>query len=145
MKIKLKNKINELNNNTLINLYCIILSFNLLEFKNGNEYDKAQIRLKYVQNMLVIEHINIFKILRTITLFEFLKYFKTWEDKYNKQNIETKVNINDYLEKTENISQEIIITMVFKIQTTIKEVKEKEKFLLSTFDINEINTNIFKM
>ena len=131
--IKLYDKIHNLNIENLLDLYCLILSLNINEKKNGNEYESAQIKLKYIQNMLIIEHINIFKIIRTPSLFDFIKYFQTFENKFSTQNTETKLNINDYFENIENISQEIIIKMVFIIQTDILEINKTKNSLKTSF------------
>jgi hypothetical protein len=47
LKIKLKRKINELNEYELKRLYCLIFTFNKLEKNNGNEFEKAFIKIKY--------------------------------------------------------------------------------------------------
>ena len=65
-----------MDNDTIINLFCTILSLKTLEINKGNEYEKAQIKLKYIRNIHVTEYINIFKLVRNPTLFEFVFYFK---------------------------------------------------------------------
>ena len=56
-----------------------------------NEYDKAWLKIKYVRNLLITENIDVFNIVRIPNLYEFASYFT----------------------QTENISQKIVITMVF--------------------------------
>ena len=75
--------------------------------------------------MIISEYINIFKIIRTPFIYEFIKYFKNIDEKFNKQNIETKLDINEYLEEIEEISQEIIIIMIFKIETNEEDLIKK--------------------
>lgn len=144
-KITLNEKINEIKEENLIDLFCIILSLNIIEIKNGNEYEKAQIKIKYIKNTLITEYINIFKLVRTPTIYEFLKYFITIEEKYNIQNTETKLHLNDYIEINENISQELIITMIFKIKTDIKEIKNKKNTIKNSLKIGNIDNEIFNL
>lgn len=125
-KIKLKNKINELKDNELTRIYHLILSLKILENQKGNEYDQASIEYKYIKQTLIVEHINIFKIIRSPSRYEFIKYFLSIKEEFDTQG-ETKINLNEYITSTEEISQNIQIKMVFKIETTIKEIEEKEK------------------
>jgi len=83
--------------------------------------------------MIISEYINIFKIIRTPFIYEFIKYFKNIDEKFNKQNIETKLDINEYLEEIEEISQEIIIIMIFKIETSEEDLIEKRNNLIKLF------------
>jgi len=51
--------------------------------------------------MIISEYINIFKIIRTPFIYEFIKYFKNIDEKFNKQNIET--SEEDLIEKRNNL------------------------------------------
>lgn len=144
-KITIKEKINEIKEKNLIELFCVILALNVIEIKNGNEYEKAQIKIKYINNTLITEYINIFKIIRTPTIYEFLKYFTTIEEKYNLQNTETKLHLNDYIEVNNNISQEIIITMIFKIKTEITEITKKTNTIKNSLKIGNMDNEIFNL
>lgn len=137
LKIKINNKINKLNKKELIEIFCIIKAFRNLEKDKGNEYEKASIKLEYIKGLLVKEYINIFKIVRVPILYDFLEYFLTIEERFDVQNTETKMNLEDYMEKTDYISQEIIIIMVFKIQINIKELNKKKNLVLKLIK-NEI-------
>ena len=125
IRIKIEEKINKISNENLIEIFCTILAFNELEKEKGNDYNKVWLNIKYKKEMIISEYINIFKIIRTPFIYEFIKYFKNIDEKFNKQNIETKLDINEYLEEIEEISQEIIIIMIFKIETSEEDLIEK--------------------
>ena len=145
LKIKINDRINEIKEEDLVKIFCLIQAFNIEETYKGNEYDKAYVELKYIENMPITEYLNIFKIVRTPTFYEFIKYFKKINEKFDRQNSDTKMNISDYLEKTENISQKIIIIMVFDIETKVEEIKEKSEIFLKMLKINKIDEEIFKI
>lgn len=133
IKIKIEEKINKISNENLIEIFCTILAFNELEKEKGNDYNKVWLNIKYKKEMIISEYINIFKIIRTPFIYEFIKYFKNIDEKFNKQNIETKLDINEYLEEIEEISQEIIIIMIFKIETSEEDLIEKRNNLIKLF------------
>ena len=85
--------------------------------------------------MMVSEYINIFKLVRTPFIYEFVKYFKNIDEKFNKQNTETKIDINEYLEEIDEISQEIIIIMVFKIETKEEDLLREATNLAKLFKL----------
>jgi len=111
--------------------------------KYENEYNNAVIKIKYVKNMLITENINIFKIIRIPVFSDFVNYFINIKEKYNSQSNDTKLMLNDYNEQTENISQEIIITMIFNIKTSINEIELQKNELLELLKINNMDTKIF--
>lgn len=82
-------KINEISNKNLIELFCIINAFNIKEIEKGNEYNKGWIKIKYIKEMSITEYINIFKLVRIPILYDFVKYFKEIEEKFENQNVET--------------------------------------------------------
>lgn len=133
IKIKIEEKINKISNENLIEIFCTILAFNELEKEKGNDYNKVWLNIKYKKEMIISEYINIFKIIRTPFIYEFIKYFKNIDEKFNKQNIETKLDINEYLEEIEEISQEIIIIMIFKIETNEEDLIKKRNNLIKLF------------
>ena len=133
IKIKIEEKINKISNENLIEIFCTILAFNELEKEKGNDYNKVWLNIKYKKEMIISEYINIFKIIRTPFIYEFIKYFKNIDEKFNKQNIETKLDINEYLEEIEEISQEIIIIMIFKIETSEENLIKKRNNLIKLF------------
>lgn len=133
IRIKIEEKINKISNENLIEIFCTILAFNELEKEKGNDYNKVWLNIKYKKEMIISEYINIFKIIRTPFIYEFIKYFKNIDEKFNKQNIETKLDINEYLEEIEEISQEIIIIMIFKIETSEEDLIEKRNNLIKLF------------
>lgn len=145
LKIEIDEKINEISEKNLIELFCIVSAFQQIENKNGNEYDKAWLKIEYIKSMLIKEYMNIFKIIRTPTIVEFLKYFTSIEEKFNIQNTETRINMEDYIETTEEISQEIIISMIFNIKTNENEIKKRKEIILNTLKINNMDTEIFKL
>jgi len=95
--------------------------------------------------MSITEYINIFKLVRIPILYDFVKYFKEIEEKFENQNVETKINVNDYIQETQQISQEIIIEMVFDIKCTIEEIEEVKKALIESIKINKVDVSIFKI
>lgn len=133
IRIKIEEKINKISNENLIEIFCTILAFNELEKEKGNDYNKVWLNIKYKKEMIISEYINIFKIIRTPFIYEFIKYFKNIDEKFNKQNIETKLDINEYLEEIEEISQEIIIIMIFKIETNEEDLIKKRNNLIKLF------------
>ena len=133
IRIKIEEKINKISNENLIKIFCTILAFNELEKEKGNDYNKVWLNIKYKKEMIISEYINIFKIIRTPFIYEFIKYFKNIDEKFNKQNIETKLDINEYLEEIEEISQEIIIIMIFKIETNEEDLIKKRNNLIKLF------------
>lgn len=133
IRIKIEEKINKISNENLIKIFCTILAFNELEKEKGNDYNKVWLNIKYKKEMIISEYINIFKIIRTPFIYEFIKYFKNIDEKFNKQNIETKLDINEYLEEIEEISQEIIIIMIFKIETSEEDLIKKRNDLIKLF------------
>ncbi len=95
--------------------------------------------------MSITEYINIFKLVRIPILYDFVKYFKEIEEKFENQNIETKINVSDYIQETQQISQEIIIEMVFDIKCSIEEIEEIKKTLIESIKINKVDISIFKI
>lgn len=141
-KIKIENKINDIKINELIEIFCTIKAFQKIETKNGNEYEKAWLKIKYKKEMVVNEYINIFKLVRLPFLYDFIEYFTTIEKKFDEQTTDTKINIDDYLLQNENISQEIIIIMVFNIKATLGEIIKKKKGLLKIIKKEKIYKTI---
>ncbi len=102
--------------------------------------------------MLITEYINIFKLIRTPNLYDLTKFFLTIDETFNTQNNDTNIALDDYIIETENISQEIIITMVFNIENNINLIQadslkikkilkidnsDKETFILIKKEINK--------
>jgi hypothetical protein len=80
-----------------------------------------------MQGFEVNEYINIFKIIRKPFLYDFVKYFKSIDEKYGSQNSETKLNLDDYFNQIDEISQEILIIMVFNIESKRDEIMKINK------------------
>jgi hypothetical protein len=145
LKIKIKNKINEMSEEEMIELFSLISAFKIEEKRKGNEYDKAWLKIKYVKNLVITEHINVFNLIRLPNLYEFIKYFINIEKKFDSQNTETKALVNDYFEKTENISQEIIIIMVFDIESSLSNIDSKKIMIAKSLKIGETWKDLFEM
>lgn len=144
-KIEIESKINEMTNNEIVDMFCIVLSFKIEEKRKGNEYDKAWLKLKYIKNLMITENINIFNLVRLPNLYEFASYIKKIEKNFDLQNIETKISLNDYFTQTENISQEIIIAMVFEIESKVEEIIDKKKKLFRNLELTESNNEVFEI
>lgn len=93
--------------------------------------------------MIITEHINIFNLVRIPNLYDFVRYFKKMRIKFDTQSSDTKMDINDYLEQTENISQEIIIVMIFNIETNMDNLIKKKEEVISFLKVNNLNEDIF--
>lgn len=131
IKIKINNKINNLTKLEILEIYCIIYIIKQEEVNIGNDFEKAFLKIKILKETQITEYINIYSLVREPIFYEFLKYFKNFKNKFNEQNLDTKLNINDYFSEIENISQEIILTLIFKPQITIKIIEEKQKKLFN--------------
>ena len=145
LKIKIKDKLNELSEEEIIEMFSTILAFKIEEKSRGNEYDKAWLKIKYVRNLLVIENINIFNIVRIPNLYDFVNYFKKIENRFDIQNTDTKISLNDYFTQTENISQEIVITMVFDIESKIEDIEKTKDVLFKNLEMSGSHKEIFEI
>jgi hypothetical protein len=94
---------------------------------------------------MVNEYINVFKIIRKPFLYDFVKYFKNIDDKYNSQGSETKLNLDDYFSQINELSQEILIIMVFNIESKEDEILMMSKKIKETLKVNDMDKEIFKM
>jgi hypothetical protein len=126
-------------------LFCFISAFQRVETKKGNEYDKAWLKVEYMQGFEVNEYINIFKIIRKPFLYDFVKYFKSIDEKYGSQNSETKLNLDDYFNQIDEISQEILIIMVFNIESKRDEIMKIKEIIKESLKINNMDKEIFKI
>ena len=145
LKIKIDEKINDISDENIINLFCFISAFQRVETKKGNEYDKAWLKVEYMQGFEVNEYINIFKIIRKPFLYDFVKYFKSIDEKYSSQNSETKLNLDDYFNQIDELSQEILIIMVFDIESKKDEIMKIKEIIKESLKINNMDEEIFKM
>jgi len=145
LKIKIDEKINDISEENIIDLFCFISAFQRVETKKGNEYDKAWLKVEYMQGFEVNEYINIFKIIRKPFLYDFVKYFKSIDEKYGSQNSETKLNLNDYFNQIDEISQEILIIMVFNIESKRDEIMKIKEIIKESLKINNMDKEIFKI
>lgn len=145
IKIKIDKKINELENSKIIEIFCIISALKKLEINKGNEYEKANIKITYATNMITKEYINIFNITRNPSLHEFVEFFKKIKEKFNLQNTDTKIDLEEYFEENIEISQEIEISMIFSIKSSIKEIEKEKERILIFMKVNNIDEEVFKM
>jgi len=142
LEIVLKSKINKLSDDELIETFVLLKTFKKLEKKKGNEYESAFIKIRYIKHMAEVEYINIFKIVRNPMTFDFMEYFLKFEEKFEEQNTDSKVSVNEYIGETRNVSQSICITMMFKIETTLEELLIKKNSLLTQNDKKEMTEMI---
>jgi hypothetical protein len=98
-----------------------------------------------MQGFEVNEYINIFKIIRKPFLYDFVKYFKSIDEKYSSQNSETKLNLDDYFNQIDELSQEILIIMVFDIESKKDEIMKIKEIIKESLKINNMDEEIFKM
>jgi hypothetical protein len=64
---------------------------------------------------------------------------------YDSQNVDTKISLNDYFTQTENISQEIIITMVFEIESKVEDVEKTRNTLLKSLKMSGSDKEVFEI
>jgi hypothetical protein len=145
LKIKILEKINELKKENIIDIFCIIWAFKIEEKKRGNEYDSAWIKIKYIKNLIITENINVFNIVRIPDLYSFVNYIKKIEKNFDSQNTETKINLDDYFTQTENISQEIVILMMFEIESEEEKIKETKEKLKNNLKMTGADIEIFDL
>ncbi len=145
LKIKILEKINELKKENIIDIFCIIWAFKIEEKSRGNEYDSAWIKIKYIKNLVITENINIFNMVRIPDLYNFVNYIKKIEKNFDSQNAETKMNLDDYFTQTENISQEIIILMMFEIESKEERIKETKEKLKNNLKMTGADIEIFSL
>ncbi len=145
LKIKILEKINELKKENIIDIFCIIWAFKIEEKKRGNEYDSAWIKIKYIKNLVITENINVFNIVRIPDLYSFVNYIKKIEKNFDSQNTETKINLDDYFTQTENISQEIVILMMFEIESEEEKIKETKEKLKNNLKMTGADIEIFDL
>ena len=95
--------------------------------------------------MVITENINIFNLVRLPELYNFVNYIKKIEKNFDSQNTETKVNLNDYFTQTENISQEIVILMMFDIESTSCELIKTQEKLINNLKLTNADIEIFNL
>ncbi len=93
---------------------------------------------------MITEYLNIFKIVRKPYLSEFVTYFTKIEEKFSTQSNDTKITLDDYFNEIEEISQEIIIVMVFEIDSDNELIQKKKQRILSILKINDMDVEIFE-
>lgn len=145
MKIKLEDKINELKKDDIIDVFCLIWAFKIEEKKKGNEYDSAWIKIKYIKNLVITENINIFNLVRLPDLYNFVNYIKKIEKNFDSQNTETKMHLDDYFNQIHNVSQEIVILMVFEIESDIIEIERTKEKLKNNLKITNSDVEVFDL
>ena len=145
IKIIIKNKITEIKKEDIIEIFCFILAVKIEEKRRGNEYDKAWIKIKYIKNLSITENINIFNLVRLPNLYEFVSYFKKIEKNFDSQNTETKICLDDYFNQTEDISQEIIINMVFEIESSKGEIIKTKEMIKKNLKSTNADEEVFKL
>lgn len=138
LRISIEKNIVELNKNEIFEIYGIIHAIRILEIKKGNEYDNPYLEIKYSTNMVITEYINIFNLCRTYNNYEILKYFINFKEKFNIQNTDTNLILDEYIIKKENISQKIFIVFICNIRSTLEEIQTYKNKLLQLINIDEI-------
>ena len=145
MKIKLEDKINELKKDDIIDVFCLIWAFKIEEKKKGNEYDSAWIKIRYIKNLVITENINIFNLVRLPDLYNFVNYIKKIEKNFDSQNTETKMHLDDYFNQIHNVSQEIVILMMFEIESDIIEIKRTKEKLKNNLKMTNSDVEVFDL
>jgi hypothetical protein len=95
--------------------------------------------------MMITEYINISHLVKVPTFYEFIKFFLKIKKKSCLQGVDTKLNINDYVSKIENISQAILINMVFDVESDLKEITKKTEIYFNLLKINNMDVEIFNI
>jgi hypothetical protein len=67
------------------------------------------------------------------------------DEKYNSQSSTTKLDLDDYFNQVNELSQEILIIMVFDIESREEEILIMSKKIKETLKINDMDKEIFKM
>lgn len=92
----------------------------------NNEIKSSVIKINYYNsNFKEVEYINIYKITYDPIFTDIESYFnkiKNMVDK-NYQSMNTKLDINDYLNNGESYDQEIIVTMYYEIDISKEYLK----------------------
>ena len=144
-KIRMIDRIDELKKEDIVRIFCMILAFKIEEKRKGNEYDSAWIKIKYQRNLIITENINIFNLVRLPELYNFVNYIKKIEKNFDSQNTDTKINLNDYFTQTENISQEIVILMMFNIESKSFELIKTQEKLINSLKITNADIEVFNL
>lgn len=126
-------------------IFCSITSIKELEEEKGNTLDIAIIKIKYKENMIITERINIFGLIKGGSLYEYIKYFKNFKKKFSEQETDTKIKLDEYIKEEIEISQEIEIKMVFEMVSSIKDIEERSKTILEAINITSIDKKIWKL
>lgn len=142
--ITLFQNISELRKEIIVELFCDITSLKESEEKKGNTIDKAFIKLKYTEDLTVIENINIFKLINSESLYEYIKYFKKFKEKFSEQNRSSRADIDDYINEKTNVSQKIEIHMLFNISSSKEEKNERKKIIMESIKLTSIDDKIWK-
>ena len=87
-------------------------------------------------------YLNIFKIIRNPLLHDFIDFFINFKEKFNSQSNDTKIDINEYINNIENVSQEILVTMVFDIKTNNEEIEKKANDIIKILKVDDIDQYI---
>ena len=144
-KIRMIDRIDELKKEDIVRIFCMILAFKIEEKRKGNEYDSAWIKIKYQRNLIITENINIFNLVRLPELYNFVNYIKKIEKNFDSQNTDTKINLNDYFTQTENISQEIVILMMFNIESKSFELIKTQEKLINSLKRTNADIEVFNL
>lgn len=134
IEISISKNIKELTKSDIIDLYSKIYCIKKYEIDYGNDIEKSILYLSYKKQLYIKEYINITNLIRNGTYFDWDKYLKNFNEFKNTQNIDTNININEYLSNYEDIKQSIIIYFIFKIsidKNIIKNNKDKIKKYIS--------------
>src|ERR1035437_2227347 len=135
--IKINNKIDKLNTDEILNIYAYIRAIKANEIKiHKNEYQNAFLKIEFEQTFKTIEYINIFKIIRVPEILEFSEFIKNIKKKFSIQNPDTILYLDDYFEEITIYSQEIIINMIFKLETNITTLKKDQEKILKILKIS---------
>ena len=135
--IKINNKIDKLNTDEILNIYAYIRAIKANEIKiHKNEYQNAFLKIEFEQTFKTIEYINIFKIIRVPEILEFSEFIKNIKKKFSIQNPDTILYLDDYFEEITIYSQEIIINIIFKLETNITTLKKDQEKILKILKIS---------
>ena len=74
-----------------------------------------------------------------------MNYIKKIEKNFDSQNTETKMHLDDYFNQIHDVSQEIVILMIFEIESDIIEIERTKEKLKNNLKITNSDVEVFDL